>query len=72
VNTEFGAEPVLRQHVHVAVLFPYFDESGRFSITVLERNVETDIDSLAERYPGSYVHLVRVEADEAFQPPRIE
>ncbi|MFW6223529.1 MAG: hypothetical protein ACOC4A_01445 [Spirochaetota bacterium] len=72
VNQEFGSDPVLRQHVHVAVFFPYFDENGRFRVTVLERNVETDLDSLADRYPDSNVHLVRVRADEAFTPPVIE
>ncbi|MFO7782946.1 MAG: hypothetical protein R6W94_15115 [Spirochaetia bacterium] len=72
VNQEFGSDPVLRQHVHVAVFFPYFDENGRFRVTVLERNVETDLDSLAERYPGSYVHLVRAQADDRFTPPVIE
>ena len=72
VNQEFGSDPVLRQHVHVAVFFPYFDENGRFRVTVLERNVETDLDSLAERYPGSYVHLVRARADDTFTPPVIE
>jgi hypothetical protein len=72
VNQEFGSDPVLRQHVHVAVFFPYFDENGRFRVTVLERNVETGLDSLAERYPGSYVHLVRARADDTFTPPVIE
>jgi len=72
VNTEFGSDPALRQHVHVAVFFPYFDENGRFRVTVLERNVETGLDSLAERYPGSYVHLVRARADDTFAPPVIE
>ncbi len=72
VNREFGSDPVLRQHVHVAVFFPYFDENGRFEVAVLERNVETDTDSLAERYPDSYVHLVRAPADEQFTPPTIE
>ena len=72
VNQEFGSDPVLRQHVHVAVFFPYFDENGRFEIVVLERNVETSLDSLADRYPGSYVHLVRAEADSRFTPPTIE
>ncbi|MFP3959560.1 MAG: hypothetical protein ACLFUX_05285 [Spirochaetaceae bacterium] len=72
VNQEFGTEPVLRQHVHIAVFFPYFDESGRFRVTLLERNVESTLDSLADRYAGAYVHLVRARADERFTPPAIE
>lgn len=72
VNQEFGSEPVLRQHVHVAVFFPYFDSDDRFRVVVLERNVETGLESLAERYPGSYVHLVRARAHSSFTPPVIE
>lgn len=72
VNQEFGEEPVLRQHVHLAVFFPFFDEHGRFRAVVLERNVETGLESLSERYPGSYVHLVRARADSSFTPPVIE
>lgn len=69
VNREFGSAPVLRQHTHVVVLFPYFAETGAFEIAVLERNVETSLDSLEERYGGDYLHLVRVAATEAFEPP---
>lgn len=70
-NREFGSEPVLNQHVHVAVLFPYFDERGRFFVDVLERNVETGLESLDRRYHDDSVHLVRVRADRAYAPPVI-
>ena len=69
VNTDFGANPVLRQHVHVAVFFPYFDDRGKFHVVVMERNVETSITSLSQRYPDSFVHLVRVQPLETFQVP---
>lgn len=69
VNREFGSEPVLRQHTHVVVIFPYFTESGIFEVVVLERNVETSLESLEERYSGDYLHLVRVAASREFQPP---
>lgn len=68
-NREFGSAPVLRQHTHVVVLFPYFTEGGSFEVAVLERNVETSVESLEERYSGDYLHLVRVEASAEFQPP---
>jgi len=71
LNREFGSEPSLRQHVHVAVLFPYFDVDGRFQATVLERNVESSVESLERRYADDYIHLVRVEARSDFAPPRI-
>jgi hypothetical protein len=72
VNREFGKNPVLRQHIHVVVLFPYFDEKGVFQVSVMERNVETGIESLNRRYRGDFIHLVRVRAAEDFTPPVIE
>ncbi len=71
LSREFGDDPPLHQHVHVAVLFPYLDERGRFLVTVLERNVETSIESLNRRYGNDYIHLVRVRADQAYTPPVI-
>ncbi len=71
LNREFGSDPVLHQHVHVAVLFPYFDDRGRFFVDVLERNVETSLESLDRRYHDDSIHLVRVRADRAYAPPVI-
>lgn len=71
VNREFGSSPTLNQHVHVAVFFPYFDESGRFVVDVLERNAQTSLESIDRRYHSDNVHLVRVRADEAYSPPII-
>ncbi len=70
INREFGREPVLRQHVHVAVLFPHFREDGTFAAPVFERNVETGLESLHARYAGDFVHLVRVRSGPDFAPPR--
>lgn len=69
VNNEFGSAPTLRQHTHVVVFFPYFDDRGRFHAVVMERNVESGIDSLRRRYAGEFVHLVRVPADSRFELP---
>jgi hypothetical protein len=70
-NEEFGERPVLHQHVHVAVLFPYFDEHGEFQVDVMERNVEASTKSLLRRYGEDSVHLVRVRADYSYTPPLI-
>jgi hypothetical protein len=64
--------PTLRQHHHVIVLFPYFDENGAFRVVVMERNVETSIASLRRRYGSEYVHLVKLDSDGPFALPRIE
>jgi hypothetical protein len=72
VNRLFGSDPVLRQHTHVVVLFPWFDESGRFQVSVMERNVETSLSSLEKRYGKDYIHLVRVRGNPRFEPPRFQ
>lgn len=72
LNRDYGTNPVLRQHSHLVVLLPYFSEGGRFQIAVLERNRETGLSSLAERYPSDYIHLVRLDARGEFFPPGIE
>ena len=65
LSREFGDEPRLNQHVHVAVLFPYFDQGGAFHVDVMERNVETSLESLDRRYHTDAIHLVRVRATSA-------
>jgi hypothetical protein len=69
VNREFGENPVLRQHTHVAVLLPAIDEAGKFSCPVVDTNVETSLERLMGR--GDFIHLVRVKALPEFAPPEI-
>jgi hypothetical protein len=71
VNREYGDAPVLRQHMHVVVLFPYFDAAGRFQAAVMERNLETGIASLRGRYAGDYIHLVRIPVSESYLLPSV-
>jgi hypothetical protein len=62
----------LRQHHHVVVLFPFVDAGGTLRLVVMERNAESSVASLAARYPGSSVHLVRVGSEGVFSPPSVE
>ncbi len=71
VNKEFGTAPVLRQHTHVVVLFPYFTQTGEFRVALLERNVESTLESLNRRYPDDFIHLVRARASSNYVPPVI-
>lgn len=71
LNREFGSQPTLRQHVHIVVIFPYFDAQGRYRVVVMERNVESSLASVQRRYAGDAIHLVRVRASGQFQPPII-
>jgi hypothetical protein len=60
INTDMGKNPVLHEHFHLVLFFPYFDESGKFGITVLSRNKEISFDSYLRSYKSMYVHLVRI------------
>lgn len=64
--------PTLRQHHHLIVLFPYFDARGVFRVVVMERNVETSLDSLNRRYGKEFVHLVHVDTEGEFALPKID
>jgi hypothetical protein len=72
VAREYGEKPVLRQHAHVVVFLPYVDENGVFRVSVMERNVETSLESITRRYGDDLVHLVRIPSDGPFTPPIIE
>ncbi len=72
VNRDYGTDPVLKQHLHIVVFFPYFDENGVFKAVVMERNRETGIDSLKSRYPTDDVHLVRLPVSDVYKPPLVE
>jgi hypothetical protein len=63
--------PTLRQHHHVIILLPYFDGGGAFRVAVMERNLQTSLASLTRRYGREYVHLVRIDAEGTFSPPKV-
>jgi hypothetical protein len=69
VNREYGTNPVLRQHFHILVLLPYFDEEGGFRLAVFERSREADLGEVLSRFSGHFVHLVRLPIFDAFEPP---
>jgi hypothetical protein len=68
VNNETGPAPRMRQHFHVAVLIPYFNEYGNFRIALFESAEETSFTQFRNRYPGHYVNLVRIPVEPSFSP----
>ncbi len=64
-----GAIPGLSRHYHVAVLAPYFEESGEFKVAAFESAAETSVEAIMARLPKDFVHLVRVRADRDYDPP---
>jgi hypothetical protein len=69
VNNEINSPnpPRMRQHFHVAVLVPYFDETGVFRTAVFESAEETPLVRLIARYPGHCVNLSGIPAQGAFE-----
>lgn len=69
INREYGEGPILRQHFHLVVLFPYFTKDGSFRAAVFERNQETSLSSLRCRFENNFIHLVRLDSQGDFIPP---
>jgi hypothetical protein len=70
VNGLFGEEPVLRQHYHTLVLFPYLGADGRFVVRVMERGRESSLSAIESRYATESIHLVRIDAQGEYVPLR--
>jgi hypothetical protein len=68
-NTERGPEPRIRQHYHVAVLVPWFNEYGVFQTAVFESAEETSLARFTGQHAGEQVNLVRVPVEGTFQFP---
>jgi hypothetical protein len=67
VNNELNTPPPrMRQHFHIAVLVPSFNEYGVFQVAVFESAEETAFARFKNRYPGHLVNLVGVPVDGAF------
>lgn len=71
ISTEFGKNPVLRQHRHVATFFPYFDDNGNFRVSIFDLGFERDITNLIKAYPTGFVYFVRMEASRDFSLPAL-
>jgi hypothetical protein len=69
VSDERG-NPPMRTYHHAAAFFPWFDEEGRFRLSVFENAAEVTPEAFVAANPASYTHLVRVRLPEAgyYQP----
>jgi hypothetical protein len=68
INNELDPAPRMRQHFHIAVLVPYFNEYGNFQVAVFESAEETSFTGFKTRYPGHYVNLARISVEGSFDP----
>lgn len=72
INREYGKEPPLHQHVHLAVFFPVFQADGSFHIIVMERNHETELETFRQDHIGEYIHCIRLNPSGDFSPPLLQ
>jgi len=68
VNRDTRTTPPMRQHYHVAVLIPYFNEYGVFQTAVFESAAETNLTGFIGRHPNAMVNLVRIPVEGIFEP----
>jgi hypothetical protein len=70
VNNEINSPspPRMRQHFHMAVLVPYFNEYGLFRTAVFESAEETSFTRFKNRYPGHCVNLAGIPVEGNFGP----
>ncbi len=72
VNMITDNPPGLRKYLHVLVLLPAIDSRGTFSFLILSRNRKISLKELEKQYPHSFIHLVRIRADNHFEPPGLK
>jgi hypothetical protein len=72
VNNVYSKNPLWRQHFHVAVFFPYFDNQGNFRIIVMDQHEEQSIESFTTKYSTDFIHFVRIKASSVFSPYAVE
>jgi hypothetical protein len=63
-------QPVLRQHYHLAVFFPYFTANGEFRVAVFDLTRETTLEDIGRRFAGHFVHLQRLTSGGRWAAPR--
>jgi hypothetical protein len=63
-------QPVLRQHYHLAVFFPYFTTGGEFRVAVFDLTRESSLAGLARRFAGHFVHLQRLSSGGQWTPQK--
>jgi hypothetical protein len=62
-------QPVLRQHYHLVVLFPYFTADGEFRTAVFDLAREGSLADIRQRFAGHFIHLERLSARGSWAAP---
>lgn len=67
-STAGGKIPEQQMYNRAVAFFPWFDSEGHLQIAVFEDGSEFTYNQFLERYPNSFVHLVRIKASMEFYP----
>ena len=67
-NSRDKNPPNLTRFFHIAVLLPYFDQSGVFRVTVFESAAETSLARILSDSSYEFVKLVRMPTAPGFEP----
>ncbi len=67
-SSDLGKTAEQYYYNNAAAFFAWFDSQGKFTVSVFENGAEFTIDQFIERYPDSFVYLVRMKASLNFFP----
>jgi hypothetical protein len=67
-QTDLASSPEVHFFSKCAVIFPYFDDRGKFYASVFENGNEMPLAQFIEKYKKDSIHLVRAEASTRFFP----
>jgi len=58
----------LHQFEKGAAIFPYYSTDNKFKVVVFENGVEYTLNQFMQKYPNTFIELVRVKASVKFSP----
>ncbi len=67
-SSDLGKTAEQYYYNNTAAFFAWFDSQGKFTVSVFENGAELTLDQFIDRYPDSFVYLVRMKASLNFLP----
>lgn len=69
-ETDKKITPEIKVFNQCAIMFPYFDQSGRFRCAVFADCKETSLGVFCTKYKDGFIHLTRVKTTDNFHPSK--
>ena len=67
-ETDRTKSPEVQFFSQCAIIFPYFDDNGRFQCAVFRNGAEYSLADFCKTFYGSFVHLTRMRTTKNFDP----